>query len=138
MYYIVRFCGKLTFFLNCLYFNFFWRPKFFNFFLTFPNKFLTFGLTFWKFQKKKKCFEKSIFTVNLARDHREIMRAEQQFSTVFVSKCFENMIKNAKMSIRFFSGNFWKYRFSRCEPAKCKVIFAYPVSKRLEKNTSIN
>ena len=52
MYYIVRFCGKLTFFLNCLYFNFFWRPKFFNFFLTFPNKFLTFGLTFQNSEKK--------------------------------------------------------------------------------------
>ena len=97
MYYIVRFCGKLTFFLNCLYFNFFWRPKIFNFFLTFPNKFLTFGLTFWKFQKKK-CFEKSIFTVHLTRDHREIMRAEQRFS----SQNVKNMIKNGKMSIRFF------------------------------------
>ena len=98
MYYIVRFCGKLTFFLNCLYFNFFWRPKIFNF----SKQIFNFWFNFLEIPKKKKCFEKSIFTVNLARDHREIMRAEQQFSTVFVSKCFKNMIKMLKCRYDFF------------------------------------
>ena len=122
MYYIVRFCGKLTFFLNCLYFNFFWRPNFLNLFKLFQTNFSLLVLLFRN--SKKKCFEKSIFTVQFTRDHREIVRAEQRFS----SQNVKNMIKNAKMSIRFFPEIFENDRFSQREPAKCKIIFAYPVS----------
>ena len=47
------------------------------------------------------------------------------------TRCFHVFAyQNAKMSIRFFPENFANDRFSQGEPAKCKVIFAYPVVVR--------
>ena len=58
-----------------MHFNFFSRQKFFNFFLTFPIYFLTFVLTFWKFEKKFEVFGKihfhRIFYGRSSADDRE-------------------------------------------------------------------
>ena len=58
-----------------MHFNFFSRRNFLNFFLTFPIYFLTFVLTFWKFEKKIEVFGKihfhRIFYGRSSADHRE-------------------------------------------------------------------
>ena len=116
MYYILRFWGKLKSLTKWMHFNFFFVQNFFNFFLTFPLQFLTFRLTFWKFGKKTKGFQKSIFTVCYTCDQGQIMASIlRSCGTKNPATFIRKRSKNVTNYNAFFNGNFWKWSiFAGC------------------------
>ena len=92
-----------------MHFNFFRVEIFLNFFLTFPMYFLTFVLTFWKFEIFLKCSEKSIFTVYFTGDHRQIIGSIFQMMRHESSGCLHSKtIENVHTFDTFFERKFLK------------------------------